>query len=112
MNQLPDMAAIATSLRKPVEAALQVTTRLAADGVFRVLRTDAAILAQAMTRDQALELGLARPDETSVARWETRKPDYVGPRFPATWAGSPEEAEAAKTVKRYTERLGRHLRGE
>ena len=60
-NQMPDVAAIATNLRQPVETALQVKTRVAADGVFRVLRSDAEILAEAMTRDQALELGVADP---------------------------------------------------
>jgi G:T/U-mismatch repair DNA glycosylase len=112
MTHLPDMAAIATALRKPVEAALQVTTRLAADGIFRVLRSDAEILATSMTRDQALELGVARADETAVATWQTGKPDYVGPNFGAAWVGSAEEKAIAERVRNYSEQLGRRLRGD
>ncbi len=67
-TQAPDTAAIATNLRKPVEAALQVTTRLAAAGVFRALRSDAETLAKALTRDQAHELGVANP-YTETAIW-------------------------------------------
>lgn len=112
MIHRPDMAAIATSLRKPVEAALQVKTRLAADGVFRVLRSDAEILETSMTRDQALELGIARPDETTVATWQTGKTDFIGPQFPAAWVGSDEEKAIAERVRKYSEQLGRRLRGE
>ena len=43
-----------------------MTTRLAAAGVFRVLRTDADYLAEAMTRDQALELGIADPQDDAI----------------------------------------------
>jgi hypothetical protein len=69
-NQAPgDTAAIAANLRKPVEAALQLKTRLSAAGVFRVLRDDAEILADAMTRDQALELGAADPHRDAPAIW-------------------------------------------
>ena len=60
-NQAPDTAALVANLRKPVEAALQVTSRLAAAGVFSVLRSDAETLATALTRDQAQELGVTRP---------------------------------------------------
>ena len=111
-TQQPDMAAIATNLRKPVEAALQVTTRLGAEGVFAVLRSDAEILATAMTREQALELGVARPDESSVAKWETGRPDYVGPNFPAAWAGTPEEKEQTAMIDRYTAAMRKRLRGD
>jgi hypothetical protein len=60
-NEAPDTGAIAASFRKPVETALQVTTRLVAAGVFQVLRSDAEILAEAMTRNQAEELGATHP---------------------------------------------------
>jgi hypothetical protein len=43
-----------------------VTTRLAAAGVFRVLRSDADYLAEAVTRDQALELGIAGPQQDAA----------------------------------------------
>ena len=82
-NQMPDVAALATNLRKPIEAALGLTTRVAADGVFRVLRADGEILGQAMTRDQALALGAANPNA-------------VG----ATWAGTPEAEEQARKERR------------
>ena len=52
---------VVTLNRRPIEAALGVTTRLAAGGVFEVLRRDSDYLAQAMTRNQALELGIADP---------------------------------------------------
>ncbi len=45
-----------------------MTTRLAAAGVFGVLRTDADVLADAMTRNQAMELGLA-DSQREVAIW-------------------------------------------
>lgn len=72
-NQLPDTAAVAANLRKPVEAVLQLKTRLPADGVFRVLRSDAEILAAAMTRDQALELGAADPAEGAAICTQTEE---------------------------------------
>ncbi len=73
-NQAPgDTAAVALNLRRPIEAALQLTSRLAAAGVFRVLQSDAEVLAEAMTRDQALELGAADPHE-GAAIW-TNTPD-------------------------------------
>jgi len=95
MTQQPDMAAIATNLRKPVEAALQVTTRLAADGVFAVLRSDAGILATAMTREQALALGAADPH-----------------RDAAIWQGTPEHQEQMRKERqeareRYRREWGR-----
>ena len=106
------MAAVATNLRKPVEAALQVTTRLGADGVFSVLRSDAGILATAMTREQAVELGAARPDESAAAKWESGKPDYVGPNFGAAWAGTPVEKEQTAMIDRYTAAMRKRLRGD
>ena len=49
-NEAPgDTAAVALNLRRPIEAALQVATRLAAAGVFRALRSDADYLAEAMS---------------------------------------------------------------
>ena len=82
-SQMPDVAAVATNLRKPVEAALQLPTRLAADGVFRVLRSDAEILATMMTRDQALALGAADPNQDA-----------------AVWTGTPEGQERLKPERR------------
>ena len=61
-NQAPgDTAAVALNLRRPVEAALQITTRLAAAGIFRVLRSDADYLAEAMSGNQAQALGKTDP---------------------------------------------------
>jgi hypothetical protein len=54
--------------RLALEAALQVKTRLAAVGVFQVLRSDADYLAEAMTRDQAMDLGFA-DSQPEVAIW-------------------------------------------
>jgi hypothetical protein len=66
-NEAPgDTAAVALNLRRPIEAALQVKTRLAAVGVFQVLRTDADSLAEAMTRNQALALGIADPQDDAA----------------------------------------------
>ena len=66
-NQAPgDTTALALNLRRPIEAALQIRTRLAAAGVFRVLRTDADYLAEAMTRNQALALGVADPAQDAA----------------------------------------------
>jgi hypothetical protein len=95
-NQTPDVAAVATNLRKPVERALQVTTRLAADGVFRVLREDGDILAEMMTRDQALALGAADPNQGA-----------------AIWSGTPEGEEQARKERkeareRYRQMWGRY----
>ena len=56
-----------------------MTTRLDAAGVFRVLRDDAAIVAEAMTRDQVLELGAAVPQENA-----------------AVWTGTLEGQEALR----------------
>ena len=52
---------VVTLNRRPIEAALGVTTRLAAGGVFEVLRRDSDYLAQAMPRSQALALGITDP---------------------------------------------------
>jgi hypothetical protein len=95
-NQMPDVAAVATNLRKPVEAVLGLTTRLAADGVFRVLRADAELLAKAMTHDQALDLGAADPHE-----------------FAAVWTGTAEGQEQLKKERleareRYRQMWGRY----
>ncbi len=95
-NQTPDVSAIAANLRKPVESALQVKNRLPADGVFRVLRSDAEILASAMTRDQALELGAADPSQDA-----------------AIWHGTPEHEEAMRKERqearaRYAREWGRY----
>jgi hypothetical protein len=66
-NEAPgDTAAIALNLRRPVEAALQVKTRLAAVGIFSVLRSDADYLAEAMTRNQALAPGVANPGQDAA----------------------------------------------
>jgi hypothetical protein len=78
-DQLPDVAAVAANLRKPVESVLQLKTRLPAEGVFRVLRSDAEVLAEAMTREQAVELGAADAQEGA-----------------AIWRDAPEGREQAK----------------
>lgn len=93
-NQMPDVAGVATNLRKPVEAALGITTRLAADGVFRVLRSDAEILPKAMTRDQALELGAADPHQNA-----------------AVWTGTPEWEEEMRKERRQARERYRQMWG-
>ena len=55
-----------------------------------------------MTREQAVEIGVATPAEGAVAKWESGKPDYVGPNFGAAWAGTPEEKEQTAMIDRYT----------
>jgi hypothetical protein len=80
---MPDVAALTANLRKPVESVLQLKTRLPADGVFRVLRSDADILASAMTRDQALALGAADPQQDA-----------------ATWRDTPEGQEQLRKERR------------
>ena len=87
-NQVPDVGAVAANLRKPVEDALQLKTRLPAVGVFRVLRSDVDILGRVQTREQALALGAADPQQDA-----------------ATWAGTPEhEAQAQKERQEALER--------
>lgn len=78
-TQSLDVAAIAANLQKPVESVLRIKNRLSAEGVFRVLRSDAEILATAMTNDQARELGVADPSQDA-----------------AIWHGTPEDAAALK----------------
>jgi hypothetical protein len=111
-SQAPDMGAIATNLRKPVEAELQVKTRLDACGVFRVLRRDAAILGEAMTHEQTRELGLVKPSESDVAKWETGKRDLIGPRFEAAWVGSEDEKVPNERIRNHHEQLRKRLRGD
>ena len=82
-SQQADVGAVAANLRKPVESVLQLKTRLPADGVFRVLRSDAEILANAMTHDQALELGAANPQQNA-----------------ALWVGTPEHQEQMRKERR------------
>ena len=95
-SQQPDVLAVAANLRKPLESALQLKTRLSADGVFRVLRSDAEILATAMTHDQALELGAANPQQTA-----------------ATWTNTPEgqeqlRQERREALERFKRKWGRY----
>ena len=95
-NQAPDVAAVAANLQRPVESVLQLKTRLAAEGVFRVLRSDADILATAMTREQALALGAADPQQDA-----------------AIWQGTPEHQEQMRKERqeareRYRREWGRY----
>jgi hypothetical protein len=50
-------ASLAGGLRKPIEAALGIATRIPAQGVFAALCADADFLKTAMTRDQAVAIG-------------------------------------------------------
>jgi hypothetical protein len=79
-NQSPgDTSALALNLRRPVEGAFADHEPDHRHGVFRVLRTDANLLAEAMTQNQALELGAADPQENA-----------------AVWTGTPEGQEALR----------------
>ena len=74
---------LATGLRKPVERTLGVTTQVQADAVLRALREDAAVLVEAMTVDQARELGLANTEKDG-----------------AVWAGTKEHEELVRKERR------------
>lgn len=95
-NNMPNANDLATGLRKPIEAALGLKTRVSAAGVFQALRADADVLVEAMTRDQALELGVANPHEGG-----------------AIWASTPEgqkqlEIERREALERYRQMWGHY----
>lgn len=103
-------ANLAAGLAEPVKRTLGIRSQIPAANVFEALRVDARVLATCGTHAQLEALGerTAKPK----AAWESGKPDIIGPRFPAAWAGSDEEAELNRDVDRYTEATRRRLEGE
>jgi hypothetical protein len=86
---------------------------LQALNVFALLRDDVTFCATVASVDQyaALE-GVSTAALTGrEAQWQEGKPDFVGPRFGATWAGSAEEAAEAEKTKRYAEAIRKRLWG-
>jgi hypothetical protein len=65
---MPSVQSLAGGLRKPIETALGIATKIQAQGVFAALRADADFLKMAMTRDQATAIGAAgdAPDKGDV----------------------------------------------
>ena len=80
---MPPVQSLAGGLRKPVETALGIATKIQAQGVFAALRADADFLKTAMTRDQATAIGAAG--------------DAPGQ---AMWAGTPEQEEQVRRENR------------
>lgn len=91
-----------------------VQVGLPAEGVFALLRADVDFSAQVATTDQAAAEQGVTPNALTgrEATWESGQVDYVGPRFAATWAGSPEQAEEAHKAQQYTEWMRRKLHGD
>jgi hypothetical protein len=46
------------------------------------------------------------------ATWQQGEPDFVGPHFPATWAGGEEQKLQAERAKRYTEQARKRIWGD
>jgi hypothetical protein len=92
-----------------------VQTALIASGIFELLRADVGFCASVASVDQyaALEGKTAAALTGREATWQgDAKPDFFGPNFGASWAGTTEEAEQAKRIKGYTEFWSKRLRGE
>ncbi len=85
-----------------------------AESVFALLRHDAQFCSQVATVEQAAALkGVSRDKLLGCeATWQEGRTDLVGPRSPATWAGSPEQAREAERVQAYSESLRKRLWGE
>jgi hypothetical protein len=104
-------ATLCAGLAEPLRRILGLRQQLPAEGVFRVLREDVRVLRRLGTREQLEALG-EPVRNTREARWENGQTDLVGPRFPATWAGSEEEKEQAAAQEAYSASLRRRLWGD
>jgi hypothetical protein len=85
------------------------------NSIFELLRADVQFCSSVATLDQfaALEGKTTAELTGRDAQWlDTGGVDFVGPRFGAAWAGSPEEAEQASRIERYTEAARKRLWGE
>ena len=102
--------------RKAVQEPLLpgVHAGLIAENVFQLLRRDVDFCADVATVDQYAALkGVSTAKLTGrEAQRQDGKTDFVGPEFPAAWAGSPEEAANAERERRYSESLRRRLWGD
>jgi hypothetical protein len=101
--------------RKAVQEPLLpgVQSGLMAESLFALLRHDVQFCAEVATVDQAAALkGVSRDKLLGrEAAWQDGQTDFVGPRSPATWAGSPEQAREAERVKNYSESQRKRLWG-
>ena len=79
----PPVHALACGLRKPVERTMGLTAQVSAPGLIEALRSDADVLREAMTKEQALELGAADPQQNA-----------------ATWAATPEGQEQLRNERK------------
>ena len=95
MNTLPPTA-IAGGLRKPVQEALGITTQLAPDMVWKLLRADAAALAEGATHEQRAALEGRDPRQDANA---------------AVWSETEEGRQAALEEKKEALRRYRQLWG-
>ena len=84
LNTLPP-AAIAGGLRKPVEETLGITTQLAPGSIWKLLRLDAAALAEGATHEQRAALEGRDPRRDADA---------------AVWSQTPEGQEAERRERR------------
>jgi hypothetical protein len=111
----PPVLALAGA-RKAVQEPLfpGVKTALEAQKVFELMRQDARFCADVATVEQhaAIQGKTVAQLTGREATWQKAQTDLVGPDFPATWAGSPEEAVQAERQKVYRESLSKRLWGD
>lgn len=101
--------------RKAVQASLLpgVQTGLDARSMFELLRADARYLDRRHADQYAqLEGTTPRRPTGREARWETGKPDFIGPSFPAYWGGSEQERREAERERNYSKQLRERLWGD
>jgi hypothetical protein len=108
-SSIPSGSLIA-GLAGPTRRIFGLEQQLSAEAIFRGLREDANVLRTIGTPEQLEALG--KRVRKREAQWQEGNPDFVGPRFDAAWAGSPEEAAAAERVNRYAEAVRKRLWGE
>ena len=100
--------------RKAVQGPLLpgIDSGIIAHALFEFLRADVGFCEDVATLDQYAALTGKTPAQLTgrEARWAgDGKVDIVGPSFPATWAGSHEEAETNRQVAAYTEATRQRL---
>jgi hypothetical protein len=106
------LAGAVKHVQKPLLPAIE--SNIVAEPLFELLRADAGFCSTVATVDQYAALkGVSTRELTDrVARWQHGETDFVGPHFPATWAGSAEETAQAERQRKYSEQLGKRLWGD
>jgi hypothetical protein len=104
------------ALQKRHLPALEVQGGLEARRVFDLLREDGGFCSSVATVDQFAALAGKTTAELTgrEAQWEEEagKTDFVGPHFPATWAGSDDERVQNERIRNYADQLRKRLRGD